>query len=147
MARLPESIAIEVIVPDGMDRDGLLVGLTFRVGPRDYYGTFIGVTDSAGRVAIQHETLAEEFAEDHRAFPMDYKLSLAECDGAVVDLADARDFMIRRTAALSSGLLGDRGRTLWLAAKNPGLWAAPAIIPVDGSAVAVTLVARRSGLP
>src|SRR5262245_39073954 len=86
--------------------DSLLIGLVRRTHNRDYYSTLLGLTDGQGMLRMARGVMEEQYKEDQRLFPMDYKLRLDECDPvAIVSLAGGTEFTESRAKALKSPLL------------------------------------------
>jgi hypothetical protein len=72
--RLSNRIAVQLVQPDG-GRSGLpdiLVALDTFVAGRYYFGTLVGLTDTAGMVMIEGEELARDFRRNQQLFPMGY---------------------------------------------------------------------------
>ena len=147
---LPDEVAVRVkraTHPD-VRLDSLLIGLVLRHHNRDYYATLLGLTNGQGILRVTGGLLEEQYNEDQRLFPMDYKLRLDECNAvAIVSLAGGRDFSERRANALKSPVLAPSARAWWAEAQNDGLAADEAAVTLDGASTAVELTARRIGLP
>jgi hypothetical protein len=144
---LPQLIRVTVDSDPGLPREGLLVGLTLRLGPRDYFSTLLGLTGADGTLTIRDADIAASFAHNQREFPMDYRVALGECDNAVVDLGGGRDFEKSQEVAADSPLVTQRFKAMWREARNSGIAPMSAPCPLDGTPVNVTLRARRIGLP
>jgi len=128
--------------------DRLLVGLDFRYRGRTYYSTLLGLTNSAGEVKVDGQQLARDFHAAQHQFPMDYRLSLEECDDtAIVGVGGGLGFEKSRATALSSALVREPYRTWWQEAQDQTIAENRAAITLDGSPVEVTLKARKIGLP
>jgi hypothetical protein len=147
---LPGELLVRVkrgIHPD-VRVDSLLIGLVLRHHSRDYYATLLGLTDDQGNLRVARNALEDQFREDQRLFPMDYKVMLDECDAvAIVGLAGGRDFAGRRANALKSPFLTPSARSWWATAQNEGVAADEAAVTLSGDAATVELTARRVGLP
>ena len=148
--RLPGEFVVRVrpgTRPD-IRLDSLLVGLVLRHNHRDYYATLLGLTDRQGILRVSGSEIEQQYHQDQHLFPMDYKLTLEQCDPvATVGLAGGREFEERRANALRSALLATECRSWWEEARNEELAADETAVTLDGSRAEVQLTARRVGVP
>ena len=121
MLSLPLRIEVTVVsaLPPAQPQPGLLVTLDLYSKARYYYGTLLGLTTNLGVVATSREAIEAEYQRQQRAFPMDYKLGLEDCDPLLrIGLPGGADFRAQSQTALGSGLLSTEARSLWAAARN-----------------------------
>ncbi len=150
MTALPSRLRVRVVpaLHAELPVARLLIGLTIQWHGRDYFSTLLGLTDLAGALEITGEEIASNHRLQQSFFPMDYKLTLEECDHtAIVDLGGGRDFDDRRTYALSSPLVIEPYRTWWRDATNQAIAADQVAIEMNGDSVEAVLKARRIGIP
>ena len=115
---LPNRIEVQLVAPLGASAHDLLVALDLRYDGRYYFGTLVGLTDSAGYVCISREEIERAFKEDQRLFPMYYRVPLSECDAeAIVRVEGGREFMRRRTE-LDYPFISAETRAVWQRARN-----------------------------
>jgi hypothetical protein len=150
MTQLPSKLLIQVT--PGFHKDvrvsELLVSLLIRYQGRTYYSTLLGLTDAAGRLEVSGDVIARDYRESQRQFPMDYRLTIAQCDPtAVVGIGGGPDFSARRTAALESAMISEPYRRWWAAARDEEVAADQTAITLDGAAAEARLTARRVGVP
>ena len=60
----------------------ILVALRLLVARQVYYADVMGLTDRDGQVVLTREQLEHKFRENQKAFPMDYRIPLVDCDPA-----------------------------------------------------------------
>ena len=78
------SAATDEPIPD------ILVWISTLVRERAYYCALVGLTDSLGIARLSRVELLKSYRSDQQLFPMDYKLSLAECDDAILVGVDGK---------------------------------------------------------
>lgn len=97
----------------------ILVALDVRLSGRYYYGTVVGLSDALGRAEITRRQLHDQFANDQRLFPMDYKGGLSECDDTIcVRILGGNEFREAQEAARLNPVMGPDLRSLWDRARN-----------------------------
>jgi hypothetical protein len=100
----------------------ILVAIDIRVGGQYYYGTVVGLSDALGRVEITRRQLDDQFTNDQRLFPMDYKIALAHCDDVIgVRILGGAEFRDAQRAARLNAHMDPDIRLLWNRAQNRGL--------------------------
>jgi hypothetical protein len=138
---LPDLLTV-TLQPSGPIEGGLgeiLVALDINTEGRYYYGSVVGVTDSAGRVSIRGAQLDAEFVGECRNFPMDYKVPLAECDDVVlIHVQGGLDFLMARQRVAESSWVTDRARQAWMQARNGVVL--PSQVSVDMRVTSATAV-------
>jgi hypothetical protein len=116
---LPSAVEVTLSPDDGATVTGVLVALDLKYAGRYYYGTHLGLSDRSGRVRLERAALERDFAEDQHLFPMDYRVSLAECDAeALVRVEGGEQFAARRTADIGSPLVSPEAAARWREARN-----------------------------
>jgi len=137
---LPSAIEAEVHWDDGSAVPDALVALHLRMHDRYYYGTLLGLTAGDGSVRLTRDALEQDFGEDRRLFPMDYRVPLAECDPvAEVRVDGGAEFARRRAAIDNTTLISPAAAALWRAALNERLQPAVAEIRLDAPNVSGTV--------
>ena len=121
---LPDRLIVRLrpIVPPPAQLEGILIGLDTHVEGRYYWGTIIGLTDTAGSASVTATKLAADFASDQALFPMDYKVPLRDCDPQVtVRISGGRAFTSFQATIRHQPLAEKSAQELWLNAKNSDL--------------------------
>jgi hypothetical protein len=119
--KIPETTSVRVSLepPKRTPLPGILVWFRLFLQRQPYFDGLVGLTDSGGVASVSASELVAQFAESQRLFPMDYKVSLDECDDEIeVGIDGNRDFAKARVAALKSGLVGTNATHAWSAAQN-----------------------------
>jgi hypothetical protein len=125
----------------------LLVALDLLVEGRYYYGCVVGLTDGAGRAVVSRPEVEAQFALDQRTFPMDYRVSLEQCDPvATVRVTGGKEFAEQHAKGGASGLVAPATAARWRRARNAAFRSASAPVQlVGGSRAAVTLTLDVQG--
>jgi hypothetical protein len=118
---LPAAIQIR-LVSDAVgiaELSEVLVALDVLHQGRYYFGAVLGLTDTAGRLHIERSDIEQSFTENQRLFPMDYRVSLAQCDAQIaVRVLGGLDFAEAQTAAEENAFMPAEVRDLWRRARN-----------------------------
>jgi hypothetical protein len=121
---LPRTIQVQLIcdAPGFAPLSDVLVALDILSLERYYYGTVLGLTDAAGHLRVERSSLERDFVENQRLFPMDYRVSLAQCDHQIaVRVLGGQEFERAQTAAETNALMSDNVRLAWRRARNTAL--------------------------
>jgi hypothetical protein len=119
MLRLPRVVEVTAFTSDGEPVEGLLVSVATLRGGGHYYGDVIGLTDSLGEARLTRAQLLRHFEEDHRIFPMDYKVPLADCDPALeIFVRGGAEFRELKHASETNTLADQTVRALYSRARN-----------------------------
>jgi len=150
MLYLPETFRVhlvheQLVTPAGPD---LLVVLTLRSAGRDYYGMIAGLSDDSGLVVLLRSSLEDQYRDDQKAFPMDYRIALGDCDPRIsLLLRGGEDFAQQRSQLEKSPIVDVSSRELYARARNSLFWTASTTVDLDedvgGKVLDVTLRVRR----
>jgi hypothetical protein len=117
---IPDEIVVSVESDDpGLAPIGdLLVAADFQLDGRYYYGALLGLTDTKGVLRRTREDLLDGFFENQRTFPMDYKVSLEDCDGVVTLRIPGGHSFVEALKTVEDGLVRPEWRQDYLKARN-----------------------------
>src|SRR5215510_16221224 len=97
MLHLPRTVEVHVQHEGGSPAISILVSLDLHHAGRYYYGTHVGLTDTAGIASISKTLIEQAFEEDRAMFMMDYRVPLSDCDPeAVIRVIGGGDFVAQR---------------------------------------------------
>jgi hypothetical protein len=139
--KLPQHFRVRAFFKDELSpAPAILVGLDFLVDGQYYFGTLIGLTDADGITSTSAHEVQATFLEEQRAFPMDYRLSLHDCDPAVrIVIEGGPAFTRRRADALASPVITRRFRGFWEQAHNAQIEPVSVLVPLEGPAGLVSV--------
>ncbi len=128
MLRLPNQLAVTVVDRFGnvFRHSDILIGINLLLNGRYYYGNLFGLTDSDGRVSLAGTELEKRYAADQRAFPMDYKVELIECDPVGELVLLSHDDISRALSGLESFPASGEFRLMYSRATNRAF--SPAVV-------------------
>lgn len=140
---IPRRMSVRVVeAASGRPLEGILVFFNLQALGQDAFGGLVGLTDMTGHTALTDSELREQYQENQRAFPMDYKMKLEDYDSCIVVGVDGDDaFVQHQRAAMTSPLVAASARRLWAQARNRYIRraAAKAEYAIDSEAVTVVL--------
>jgi len=121
MLTLPNRIQATVVdkttgSPLGAD---ILVAFRLLVGGQVYYADLMGLTDKDGNVALTREQLERQFRANQKAFPMDYRIPLADCDPTLrIVVTGGAEFEELRRQAVDTRWVAPEVRVMYNRALN-----------------------------
>jgi hypothetical protein len=131
MLQLPEAMEVAVSDTTGEALANILVNLDLRWHGNYYFGTHVGLTAADGIARATASAIAHSFRESQIAFPMDYKVPLAECDDTVgIGVLDSTEFISASREAASSGLVTAQAKGDWARAANADVLSRRIDVPV-----------------
>ena len=73
LEEFPNTLRVQVR-DDAQALPNMLVWVNTRVWGQDYYRGHVGITNTSGVAVLTREDLVQQFREDQKLFPMDYKI-------------------------------------------------------------------------
>jgi hypothetical protein len=146
---LPDTLSVRVVKdsPSGAPVQNVLVWFRTFISGTPYFEGIVDLTDDAGVAEISSNELRQQFEENQRAFPTDYKVPLEDCDDDIEVGIDGRDeFRAAKANVSDHEFISSRVRDLYSRAQNERFVSATSRRPlllVKSSASAVDLLVRE----
>ena len=136
MLLVPRIITVQLMLPGHPPhelRDVLVSVMTYLNGG-PYYGDTVGLTDFRGFAQMKGSTLMNDFEKESRAFPMDYRVPVAECDAFLeIIVRGGQEFVRHRATVGQSSMVSQDVRTLYRKARNELFTSAAQRVPMNGT--------------
>jgi len=119
--KLPDAVNVQLQATSGsvLDLANILVAFDLHHQGRYYYGGLVGLTDPSGATSLTGSNIEQAFAADCRAFPMDYKVPLSDCDPLlVIRIEGGSEFLAARRAGIVRDVVPESVMVMWDAARN-----------------------------
>jgi hypothetical protein len=108
MLEFPKLLQVQLVASDSsrVNLMDILISVQFPLQGQYYYGTNLGLTDSRGSAQITRELIELHFRNDQKAFPMDYRIPLEECDSTIsVLVRGGLDFNVMKEGVLHNPIV------------------------------------------